>query len=85
MALGFVACRSDALALGIIKSNGADCILNLLQANNEDHIKAACAWSLGMLGMHGETHARELCERGVLSTLCIINQSTRNEDLHNKI
>lgn len=42
-----------------------------LVAEPEDHIKAACAWSLGQIGRHTPDHARALAEGDVLRHLLV--------------
>lgn len=42
-----------------------------LVSEPEDHIKAACAWSLGQIGRHTPDHARALAEGDVLRHLLV--------------
>merc|ERR1712048_1300832 len=40
-----------------------------LMGEKEDHIRSACAWSLGQVGRHSSDHARALAEADVLTEL----------------
>jgi hypothetical protein len=56
-----------------------------LVAEPEDHIKAACAWTLGQIGRHTPDHARALAEGDVLRHLlaCMVHEDS-SEDLRTK-
>jgi 3-methyladenine DNA glycosylase AlkD len=85
MAVGFIAAFSETLALSIIVSKGIQPLKEAIIAEPEDHIKAACAWSLGQIGRHTPDHARSLAEADVLRHLltCMIHEES-SEDLKTK-
>ena len=49
MALGYIASFSETLALAIIVSKGVQPLMIALMGEKDDHIRAACAWSLGQV------------------------------------
>jgi 3-methyladenine DNA glycosylase AlkD len=68
-------CRAQAVAP----------LKDALVAEPEDHIKAACAWTLGQIGRHTPDHARALAEGDVLRHLlaCMVHEDS-SEDLRTK-
>ena len=52
MALGYIASFSETLALAIIVSKGVQPLMIALMGEKDDHIRAACAWSLGQVSEH---------------------------------
>lgn len=69
MALGYIAAFSETLALSVIVSKGVQPLAEALVSESEEHIKAACAWSLGQIGRHSPDHAKTLADHAVLSKL----------------
>ncbi|KAG5457315.1 MAG: hypothetical protein BJ554DRAFT_2711 [Olpidium bornovanus] len=69
MALGYIAAFSETLALSVIVSKGVQPLSDALVSETEEHIKAACAWSLGQIGRHSPDHAKTLADHAVLSKL----------------
>lgn len=85
MALGYIAAFSETLALAVIVSKGVAPLKDALVSEPEDHIKAACAWTLGQIGRHTPDHARALAEGDVLRHLlaCMVHDDS-SEDLKTK-
>ncbi|KAJ3183774.1 Sperm-associated antigen 6 [Geranomyces variabilis] len=69
MTLGYVAAFSETLALAVIVAKGVPPLTQALVIENEEHIKAACAWSLGQIGRHSPDHAKILADHAVLPKL----------------
>lgn len=69
MTLGFIAGFDESLAMSIIVSEGITPLCEAVGPGNEDHVKAAAAWSLGQLGRHSPQHAKPLCEKNVPAIL----------------
>ena len=85
MALGYISAFSETLALAVIVSKGIAPLKDALVNEPEDHIKAACAWTLGQVGRHTPDHARALAEGDVLRHLlaCMVHEES-SEDLKTK-
>ncbi len=85
MALGYISAFSETLALAVIVSKGIAPLKDALVNEPEDHIKAACAWTLGQVGSHTPDHARALAEGDVLRHLlaCMVHEES-SEDLKTK-
>lgn len=85
MALGYISAFSETLALAVIVSKGVAPLKDALVSEPEDHIKAACAWTLGQIGRHTPDHARALAEGDVLRHLlaCMVHEES-SEDLKTK-
>jgi 3-methyladenine DNA glycosylase AlkD len=85
MAIGYIAAFSETLALAIIVSKAIPPLKDALVSEPEDHIKAACAWTLGQIGRHTPDHARALAEGDVLRHLlaCMVHEES-SEDLKSK-
>lgn len=47
MTLGYIAAFDEHNAMAIINSKGIDPLRDSLGDGNDDHVKAAAAWSLG--------------------------------------
>ena len=62
MAIGYISAFSETLALAVIVSKAIGPLKESLVHEPEDHIKAACAWTLGQIGRHTPDHARALAE-----------------------
>lgn len=69
MTLGYIAAFSETLALAVIVAKGVPPLARALESESEEHIKAACAWSLGQIGRHSPDHAKTLTENAVLPKL----------------
>jgi hypothetical protein len=76
MTLGYIAAFSETLALSVIVAKGVPPLAKALESESEEHIKAACAWSLGQIGRHSPDHAKTLTESAVLSKLLKVLQTT---------
>jgi 3-methyladenine DNA glycosylase AlkD len=72
MTLGFIAGFDESLAMAVIVSEGIPPLCEALSPGNEDHVKAAAAWSLGQIGRHSPQHAKTLCEKNVPATLLAV-------------
>lgn len=85
MAIGYIAAFSETLALAAIVSKAIPPLKDALVTEPEDHIKAACAWTLGQIGRHTPDHARALAEGDVLRHLlaCMVHEES-SEDLKTK-
>jgi hypothetical protein len=85
MAIGFIAAFSETLALAIIVSKGVAPLKSSLILEQEDHVKAACVWTLGQIGRHTPDHARALAEGDVLRhLLACMTHDMSSEDLKTK-
>lgn len=80
MTLGFIGAFDEALALTVIHANCIDPLKDALVNEQEDHIKAAAAWSLGQIGSHSAEHAKELAEKDVLSRLLAVMMLEESSD-----
>ncbi|RKO86618.1 armadillo-type protein, partial [Blyttiomyces helicus] len=69
MTLGYIAAFSETLALAVIVAKGVPPLAHALVTETEEHIKAACAWSLGQIGRHSPDHAKTLADHAVLPKL----------------
>lgn len=69
MTLGYIAAFSETLALSVVVADGVPPLTRALEAESEEHIKAACAWALGQIGRHSPDHAKSLAENAVLPKL----------------
>ncbi|KAI9104655.1 armadillo-type protein [Phlyctochytrium arcticum] len=76
MTLGYVAAFSETLALAVIVAKGVAPLTQALVSEQEEHIKAACAWSLGQIGRHSPDHAKTLADQAVLPKLLRILSSS---------
>jgi len=68
-AIGYVASFSESLAMSLIEAQAIPALKQALLEEEEDHLRAAAAWALGMLGRHSADHARPLAEADVLRHL----------------
>jgi hypothetical protein len=75
MTLGYVAAFSETLALAVVVAKGVPPLARALEVEPEEHIKAACAWSLGQIGRHSPDHAKTVSENGVLLKLLNVLQT----------
>ncbi|ORY23189.1 ARM repeat-containing protein [Rhizoclosmatium globosum] len=78
MTLGYIAAFSETLALAVILAKGVPPLAQALVTETEEHIKAACAWSLGQIGRHSPDHAKILADNAVLPKLLKVLTSTYN-------
>ncbi|KAI9205807.1 armadillo-type protein [Polychytrium aggregatum] len=79
MTLGYIAAFSETLALAVIVAKGVPPLAHALVTETEEHIKAACAWSLGQIGRHSPDHAKTLADHAVLPKLLkVLTSSDEN-------
>lgn len=85
MAIGYIAAFSETLALATIVSKAIPPLKEALISEPEDHIKAACVWTIGQIGRHTPDHARAIAEGDVLRHLlaCMVHEDS-SEDLKTK-
>lgn len=85
MAIGYIAAFSETLALAAIVSKAIPPLKEALISEPEDHIKAACVWTIGQIGRHTPDHARAIAEGDVLRHLlaCMVHEDS-SEDLKTK-
>jgi hypothetical protein len=76
MTLGYISAFSETLAMAVIIARGVPAIASALDSESEDHIKAACAWTLGQIGRHSPDHAKTLAEHVILLKLLKVYTST---------
>lgn len=69
MTLGYIAAFSETLASAVIVKQGVLPLKDALVSEQEDHIKAAAAWSLGQIGRHTPDHAKALAQADVFRLL----------------
>lgn len=69
MTLGYISAFSETLALAVIVAKGVPPLAHALVTETEEHIKAACSWSLGQIGRHSPDHAKTLADNAVLPKL----------------
>lgn len=85
MTLGYIAAFSETLALAVIVHQGVMPLKDALINEDEDHIKAAAAWSLGQIGRHTPDHAKALAQLDVFSRLIeIYKDPASSADLKTK-
>ncbi|KAI8851582.1 armadillo-type protein [Chytridium lagenaria] len=80
MTLGYIAAFSETLALSVIVAKGVSPLSQALITEPEEHIKAACAWSLGQIGRHSPDHAKTLADNAVLPKLLKVLTATSGDD-----
>ncbi|KAJ3142054.1 Sperm-associated antigen 6 [Physocladia obscura] len=78
MTLGYVSAFSETLALAVILAKGVPPLSQALVTETEEHIKAACAWSLGQIGRHSPDHAKTLADNAVLPKLLKVLTASSN-------
>ncbi|KAJ3213256.1 Sperm-associated antigen 6 [Dinochytrium kinnereticum] len=76
MTLGYIAAFSETLALSVIVAKGVSPLALALVTEGEEHIKSACAWSLGQIGRHSPDHAKTLADNAVLPKLLKVLTTT---------
>jgi hypothetical protein len=64
MALGYIAAFSETLALAVIAEKGLAPLCVAVAEEQEDHLRAAAAWSLGQVGRHTPDHAKAVADTG---------------------
>ncbi len=79
MTLGYIAAFSETLALSVIVAKGVPPLSQALSTETEEHIQAACAWSLGQIGRHSPDHAKTLGDHAVLPKLLRILNTPGSE------
>lgn len=85
MTLGYIAAFSETLALAVIVHQGVMPLKDALINEEEDHIKAAAAWSLGQIGRHTPDHAKALAQLDCFSRLIdIYRDPASSADLKTK-
>jgi hypothetical protein len=80
MTLGYIAAFSEALALAVVEGKGIPPLAHALEVEEEDHIKAAAAWSLGQVGRHSSEHARSVAAAHVFPRLLAAYVSSISSD-----
>ncbi|XP_073389972.1 uncharacterized protein [Physcomitrium patens] len=85
MALGHLASFSPELSTAVISSNALPPLVDVLEHEDEDHVKGASAWSLGQIGKHTPVHAKEVALVGTMLHLVVCAKTKRtSEDLRKK-
>jgi len=69
MAIGFIAAFGEALAESLHTVGAVSNVTSVLSTEEEDHLRAASAWTLGQLGRHTPHHAKTVSDTGSLSLL----------------
>lgn len=69
MALGYISAFSEEYSSVVINHEGIATLKDALVYEQEDHIKAACAWSFGQIGQHSSGKAQALAEAEILPIL----------------
>lgn len=80
MTLGYLAGFGEQNAMYIINSMGIPYLRDALIKEPEDHIKAASAWTLGLIGGHSNDHAKALADFNVPSHLLAVYKATESND-----
>ncbi|KAJ3221388.1 Sperm-associated antigen 6 [Clydaea vesicula] len=92
MTLGYTSAFSEILALSVIIAKGINPLVDALVNEQEEHIKAAAAWSLGQIGRHSPDHAKTLADQSALPKLLSVlknsspsnGEDTAGADLYTK-
>ncbi|TNN59505.1 Sperm-associated antigen 6 [Liparis tanakae] len=85
MMLGYVAAHSENLAMAVIVSKGVSQLALCLSEEQEPHIKAATAWSIGQIGHHTPEHAKAVATADLLGKLLeLYMNASSSEDLQAK-
>jgi len=85
MTIGFISAFGESLAKAVIATEGIEPLGDALSKSKSDHVKAACAWSLGKIGGHSSEHARSCANNMIFVHLMGVYLSDQSsEDLHNK-
>eukprot|EP00826_Nyctotherus_ovalis_P037094 TRINITY_DN3359_c0_g4_i1.p1 TRINITY_DN3359_c0_g4~~TRINITY_DN3359_c0_g4_i1.p1 ORF type:complete len:339 (-),score=105.77 TRINITY_DN3359_c0_g4_i1:2074-3090(-) len=69
MILGYTASFNYELAKAVVKAEGHGALMKVLKEEEEGHVKAAAAWSLGQIGKHSAEVAKALIDKNVLEEL----------------
>ena len=72
MTLGYIASFDEMLAMGIINAKGIQPLKHALVYEEENHIKASAAWTLGQIGGHSVSHSKAMAENDVPSHLLAV-------------
>lgn len=84
MAISCIATSEPSLALGMINSGAVPILKNKLSSDPDPTIKMRAAHALGCIGKHGDDHAREVANCGVLAELKeIIYKETGKQEKRN--
>lgn len=72
MCLGFIGALDGKNATALISAKCIPPLKRALKEEAEDHIQAAAAWTLGMIGRHSASHAKAMAENDVPSDLLAV-------------
>jgi len=85
MALGYISAFSETLAMSVILAKAVPVLAVVLDEEVEEHLLAACSWSIGQISRHSPDHAKIVADNGILVKLLYIIKSTINENTNSDL
>jgi len=85
MALGYISAFSETLAMSVILAKAVPVLAVVLDEEVEEHLLAACAWSIGQISRHSPDHAKIVADNGILVKLLYIIKATINENTNSDL
>lgn len=85
MALGYISAFSETLAMSVILAKAVPVLAVVLDEEVEEHLLAACSWSIGQISRHSPDHAKIVADNGILVKLLYIIKATINENTNSDL
>ncbi|ORX42019.1 ARM repeat-containing protein [Piromyces finnis] len=85
MALGYISAFSETLAMSVILAKAVPVLAVVLEEEVEEHLLAACSWSIGQIGRHSPDHAKIVADNGILVKLLYIIKATIHENTNSDL
>eukprot|EP00833_Pecoramyces_ruminatium_P004215 jgi/Orpsp1_1/1178247/evm.model.c7180000064585.1 len=85
MALGYISAFSETLAMSVILAKAVPVLAIALDEEVEEHLLAACSWTIGQISRHSPDHAKIVADNGILVKLLYIIKATINENINSDL
>jgi len=85
MALGYISAFSETLAMSVILAKAVPVLAVVLDEEVEEHLLAACSWTIGQISRHSPDHAKIVADNGILVKLLYIIKATINENTNSDL
>ncbi|ORX84539.1 ARM repeat-containing protein, partial [Anaeromyces robustus] len=85
MALGYISAFSETLAMSVILAKAVPVLAVVLDEEVEEHLLAACSWTIGQISRHSPDHAKIVADNGILIKLLYIIKATINENTNSDL
>lgn len=85
MALGYISAFSETLAMSVILAKAVPVLAIVLDEEVEEHLLAACSWTIGQISRHSPDHAKIVADNGILIKLLHIIKATINENTNSDL